>query len=88
MKKQTKRRNAVRTDGDTNKRHAGLYGSQAPKPGARPASGDTVVQSKPGGSGHGEDSLSKPGYLEESAEQELDAQGKPGSPRKTGMAPR
>jgi hypothetical protein len=58
------------------KKQAGLYGSQAPKPGARNPSGDTVVQAKPAGAKLHADKLSQPGYLEEAAEREI-----PGSSR-------
>ena len=52
------------------KARAGLYGSQAPKSGARHPSGDTVVQAKPAGDKFHGDKLSQPGYLEEAAERE------------------
>jgi hypothetical protein len=54
----------------TSKAQSGLYGSQAPKPGARHPSGDTVVQAKPAGNKFHGDKLSQPGYLEEAAEHE------------------
>src|SRR4051794_19621506 len=54
----------------TSKAQSGLYGSQAPKPGARNPSGDTVVQAKPAGNKLHGDKLSQPGYLEEAAERE------------------
>jgi hypothetical protein len=52
------------------KKRAGLYGSQAPKPGTRNPSGDTVVQAKPAGTKLHGDKLSQPGYLEEAAQRE------------------
>jgi hypothetical protein len=54
----------------TSKARSGLYGSQAPKSGARHPSGDTVVQAKPAGDKFHGDKLSQPGYLEEAAERE------------------
>jgi hypothetical protein len=75
------------------KKRAGLYGSQAPKPGTRNPSGDTVVQAKPaGGKLHG-DKLSQPGYLEEAAEREMQSSSRPGAkspqtPSKSGRTPR
>src|SRR5690349_14081501 len=54
----------------TSKAQSGLYGSQAPKPGARNPSGDTVVQAKSAGNKLHGDKLSQPGYLEEAAERE------------------
>jgi hypothetical protein len=89
MKKQSPQRSPAGKD--SNKKDAGLYGSQAPKRGARPSSGDTVVQSKPAGSKLHGDKLSEPGYLDDAAERELHkgAKGKSASSRgKSGMAPR
>src|SRR3954454_15630744 len=60
----------ARNQTETSKAQSGLYGSQAPKPGARNPSGDTVVQAKPAGNKLHGDKLSQPGYLEEAAERE------------------
>jgi len=60
----------ARNQTETSKAQSGLYGSQAPKAGARNPSGDTVVQAKPAGNKFHGDKLSQPGYLEEAAEHE------------------
>src|SRR5436309_1862582 len=75
MKKlsQPSRRDAAKSRHDPSraeKERSGLYGSQAPKPGARNPSGDTVVQAKPAGTKLHGDKLSQPGYLEAAAERE------------------
>lgn len=61
------------------KKRAGLYGSQAPKPGTRNPSGDTVVQAKPAGTKLHGDKLSEPGYLEEAAEREMQKSSRAGA---------
>jgi len=72
LKQSTQRNAGTRAEKHrTSKQRAGLLGSQAPKPGARNPSGDTVVQAKPAGPQSDADRLSGPGYLEDAAEREM-----------------
>ena len=64
----SKARTSIRRSSE---QRAGLYGSQAVKPGTRNPSGDTVVQAKPAGAPPHADELSQPGYIENAGEREM-----------------